>query len=370
MPLDKKRLYRDYVFTCYNLEPNWLKEIDSEYICWGDEVCPETGRPHLQGFISLSHEMNFEEIQSLLSPPEETLAERAKAKKAKWKPIHFEPRKGSVEQAIHYTKGDGLFTKKNRGKGTKVYKPLNLIWYEQGIRPAEDDPKEQGKRNDMEYAREMVKQGMSLREFAEVCRSHQALKLYRELLVIYEVPRLTKPFVLWLWGDTKAQKSNHAYRVMASKGMYIEDKSFHIQDLGSDRWEGYDGQKGIYIDEFVDTKWDYKFILKLLKEPLKVNMKYGSRDIQAEIIIISANKPAKECYSWLHEERNGIEHLLGRIDDEYYHPPINALKTSGPRLHVYDGIPCEVHETQETFIPRKPKENDSQACSVNPDACD
>jgi hypothetical protein len=138
--------------------------------------------------------------------------------------------------------------------------------------------------------------------------------------------------------------------------------------LGSKQWEGYDGQKGIFIDEFVDTEWDYKFILKLLKEPLKVNMKYGSRDIQAEIIIISANKPPHECYSWLHEERNGIAHLLGRVNEEYYHPPINALKTSVPNRNTYDGIPCQIYETEESFIPRKPRQEDNEG--VDPNACD
>jgi len=360
MPGSKSARYRDWVFTDYNLDAEWLKGLPTQYICWGEETCPTTGRSHLQGFISLSHEQTFEEVQRLMNISDDAKAALKKAKKKKWMPIHIERRKGTVSQAIDYTKGGGD-------------KPVNLIWFEGGVRPQEDEPKQQGKRTDMEFARDMVKTGMSLREFGQLCRGQQALKLYRDLLSIYEVPRTTPPYVVWLWGDTMCGKTSHALAIFAQRNMYIHDKTLHQQRLDEHHWEGYDAQRGIFLDEFEDTAYSYKFMLQLLHEPCVVRMLYGSRQILAEVIVISANKPPHLCYEWQATSvNNGIGHLLRRIDVVVHHQNSFAkcVKDMRPLEKTYDGIPIEIQAKQTpAFIPQagyevnEGSESTSDTCS-------
>jgi hypothetical protein len=356
MPASKHTRYRDWCFTDYNLDAEWLKGLPTQYICWGEEVAPTTGRAHLQGFLSLSHEQTFDEVKAMVNIDDEAKAALKKAKKKQWMPIHVERRKGTISQAIDYTKGGGD-------------KPVNLIWFEQGVVPA-DDPKEQGKRTDMEFARDMVKTGMSLREFGELCRGQQALKLYRDLLSIYEVPRVKPPYVVWLWGDTMSGKTSHAKAIFAKHNMFLEDRTLHQQRLDEHHWEGYDAQKGIFLDEFEDTAYSYKFMLQLLHEPCVVRMLYGSRQILAEIIVISANKPPHLCYEWLaNSVNNGIGHLLRRIDQVVHHKNSFAkcVKDMRPMEKEYDGIPIEIQDKQApTFIPQGHEVNEG---SPKADTC-
>lgn len=52
------RQSRKWIFTWNNYPPNYrtiLDAIECRYICWGEEVAPTTGTPHLQGFIAFSN---------------------------------------------------------------------------------------------------------------------------------------------------------------------------------------------------------------------------------------------------------------------------------------------------------------------------
>lgn len=56
MSRQKKERSDKYVFTQFNLDFDWEEFINNpknrcKYICYGNEVCPSTGRPHLQGYI-------------------------------------------------------------------------------------------------------------------------------------------------------------------------------------------------------------------------------------------------------------------------------------------------------------------------------
>ncbi len=369
MPSSKHTRYRDWCFTDYNLDTNWLKEIAVEYICWGDEICPDTGRPHLQGFLSLPNEMDRDGVIALLAPPADWLAKRKRAKQAKWKPISVRGRLGTVEQAIGYCKG-GVFA-----GNPKKWKPLNLIFTEQGFRPPEDDPKMQGKRTDLEFAREMAKQGMTMREFTELARSGSALRVFETCRKLYEQPRLTKPFCVWLHGSTMVRKSTHAYQICASKGYYLEDRTVHRQNLGEKWWEGYDGQKAVFIDEWTEEKYSFRFMLDLCGEgPCRVEYKGGSCEMQATLIIISANKPVDEAYP---EEAcqvaGGIHHLVRRFEATSHQTNTfgKCVKDKRPKEYEYNGIPIEVEETDISYIPRKPKaDDDVNKGSENPDTCD
>lgn len=58
------------------------------YICWGEEVCPTSGRDHFQGYVEFDGAFTMGRVKDLLGDPS----------------IHVDPRRGTQSQAIDYTK--------------------------------------------------------------------------------------------------------------------------------------------------------------------------------------------------------------------------------------------------------------------------
>lgn len=129
---------RRWVFTLNNYtdaHEATLKALECKYLVYGKEIAPTTLTPHLQGFIK------FPKVYRL-----------AALKKIE-RTIHWEPAKGSDEQASAYCKKDGLF-------------------HEQG---SMDDNK--GKRSDLDDFKDAVKAGILDRkelrdQFSEVCAKY------------------------------------------------------------------------------------------------------------------------------------------------------------------------------------------------------
>ena len=327
--------HRDWCFTDYNLAEEWLKGLPTSYICWGKEVCPKTKRFHLQSFLSIQDEISFNQLKRLLMPDPFYVAEHHPDG---WLPIHFERRLGTVRQATGYCFGDyGSF---EDGKLRDSWTIAEVDWtnegvFQQGEYPPEDDPKVQGKRSDMDFARTLVKLGMGLRDFTEICRSHQALRLFKDLLVIYEQPRLTLPTVLWIWGNTFTGKTTFAMKWFEARGFSYARGNLHKQRLDEEHFEGYDGQQALFIDEFDDMKYSYKFIVELLNEPMRVRMLYGSRQMLATHIVISANRHYSDCWQASRVFDNpdyDIGHIERRIEFIKHCKPdaLNGLKRRVP----------------------------------------
>lgn len=76
---------------------------------FGKEICPETGRPHLQGFIEWPTKTSFTAIKN----------------KLKIDTMHFIPAKGSKESNITYCTKDGDYY--SNITGVKKAKPIKLI---------------------------------------------------------------------------------------------------------------------------------------------------------------------------------------------------------------------------------------------------
>nr|WAE42445.1 MAG: replication associated protein [Cressdnaviricota sp.] len=106
----KKQEHRKcfYTFTLFNfndqvkLELNrQLKELCKKYI-YGDEICPSTKKPHLQGFIALKKPMRITELKLINNPK-------------------LIPCNGNEEQNVKYCSKDGIVTQYG------FPKPLKLI---------------------------------------------------------------------------------------------------------------------------------------------------------------------------------------------------------------------------------------------------
>lgn len=120
-----------------NIEPklrDFVTQGKINYIIWGREICPTTGRRHLQGYLELPKIQRGSQVKRLFQPlsPE----------------IDF--RKGTQEQAIEYCQKDN-------------------DWEEHGTKAA---TKKQGKRNDLERFKRAVQNGET---FDETIESHSMI---------------------------------------------------------------------------------------------------------------------------------------------------------------------------------------------------
>jgi hypothetical protein len=120
--MSQKR-FRNWCFTFNNYTPEQfesIKGIASKYLIVGKETAPETGTPHLQGYICFKNAKTLTAIKALF--PDET--------------VHLEPAKGNSLQNYEYcTKGGDYFEAgerpaTNEEKGSKSKEIWAQHWHE------------------------------------------------------------------------------------------------------------------------------------------------------------------------------------------------------------------------------------------------
>jgi len=229
---------------------------DTRYLIFGREI-GESGTPHLQGYLELRSKQRLSWVKK----------RHGKA--------HWEPRKGTPDEARKYCMKDGDFE--------EFGKPL-----------------EQGRRVDLEEVAVLVRNGASLAEVDQIApgltvqysRGLEALRL-RQMK-----DRTDPPKVYWLWGATGAGKTRRAVG---------EGVTFYMKD-GTQWWDGYNQQSRIVIDDF-DGKWPFRDLLRLLdRYPYQGQTKGGYVKINSPEIYITCEHPV--CHFW-----SGSEHdqILRRI---------------------------------------------------------
>lgn len=162
--------HRNFCFTSFVLELPTFEEINCSYIIWGEEVCPTTGRDHLQGYIEFKQGVTFNTVKRRLGNPA----------------AHVTVRKGTQLQAVDYCKKDGAF-------------------HEFGEAAA------QGKRSDLDAVRAGLSAGHGMRRIIRDGASYVGLRYAEKRLTYLEAPRADAvPDVLWYWGGTGTGKTRAA----------------------------------------------------------------------------------------------------------------------------------------------------------------
>lgn len=238
MSSEKKRSFCFTIFNQFTLEDIKTKFDAAEYYVFGEEICPTTGKAHLQCFVYFKN---------------------PRSEKAVWKIIpgvHVETCKGSPEQNRNYCVKSGKY-------------------HEKGECPR------QGKRSDLDEIRDVLKDTNSMRKVVEIATSYQAVKMAEVILKYNETPRNWKPEVYWLWGPTGTGKTAAAYDILG-KDCYT--------CLATGRWfEGYDGHKNVLIDDIRGDFMKFHDLLRLLdRYAYRVETKGGSRQFLAKKIVITS----------------------------------------------------------------------------------
>lgn len=256
---------RKYCFTVNNPTDKDLEDIKrlaetASYTIVGLEKGKE-GTTHYQGFVYTANQIHFTAIKKKLP--------RA----------HIEVCKGTINQNINYCKKEG-----------------NVI-LEMGEAPS------QGKRSDLDEARDILKRTNKMRDVVKEVSSYQAVKCAEVYLKYHEEPRKWKPEVRWYHGSTGSGKTRTAREWLGSDCYTALDTIKW--------WEGYDAHENVLIDDFRKDFCKFHQLLKLLdRYEYKIETKGGSRQFVAKRIAITSPYPPDEQY----ENREDVKQLLRRID--------------------------------------------------------
>lgn len=259
---------RNFSFTSYKGKIEFKEGM--KYLLQGSEICPDTGRPHEQGFVIFT---NPRVITGVIK---------------EFPGIHWEVTKKSIQENINYCKKDNNFT-------------------EQGEIPAG-----QGTRSDVKQITKLIKEGKSDQEILEE-RGDSALRMYKGIG----------------WARTKmacSQKRNWEMDVRIYHGEPGTGKTRSIYkefDINSiyekppgKWWDNYTGQPVVLIDDFdpkncFDITFD--FYLKLLdRYPLQVEFKGGFTNFCSKIIIFTSNFHPDTWFE-MKENRSAFFRRIGKI---------------------------------------------------------
>lgn len=265
---------RDYRFTMFNYTDEKIDKLISlktDYIVWGYEVAPTTGKPHLQGYMYLT---------SACTPS---------AIRKKFPGTDIDRCNGTADD--------------NRRYCLKLDTPTpNEKFYEFGTCPVG-----QGTRtdiNDMKKVIDDTKGGPRTKllacfnaNFGVTCRSYRGFQVYIDLTA---PKRTVKPEVFWIWGDAGVGKSKWVY----SKFESVFNKPIEWYDT-------YDNEECFLINDFDGSTIGTKELLNLLDwYPFLGKVKGSFVSVVSPVIVVTCDRPPS-CF-W--KAGNELKQVTRRID--------------------------------------------------------
>ena len=294
----KQIRFRRFVFTLNNYtqeEYSWITESFAPSVTWivvGKEI-GANGTPHLQGACVIGNQMTLSRLKTLVG----------------FARAHLEVMHGKPQDSLVYcTKQDSAA-------------------FVSGTLPAE------GKRKDIHEITARIRQGTTLRELIDDDAGAEAIvKFHRGLTVLRSLCRQQRnpdkpPCVIWLHGATGTGKTRSAFSTSMHLTGSIDD--IWLSSGGLQWFGGYDGQRVAIFDDFrAKHAPDFSFLLRVTdRYPLRVPFKGGEVEWGPRVIIFTAPKDPKECFSTRNEHRpedvgqllrrlSGIEEYLGEPGDD------------------------------------------------------
>lgn len=243
---------------CQEIVKN-IAEEKARYLIYGIEVCPTTGREHLQGYVYFRNARTFRSVKKLLGNAHITKAD------------------GTVQENINYCSKEG-----------------RVFFF--GDKPT------QGERTDIAEIKDDLRAGANMRTVVVNARSNQGIQYAKSYMTYHERKRTTKPEVYWIYGKTGTFKSTLA-------DQFAKDP--HYQQESGKWWDGYDAHKDVIINDFRSDFCKFEELLRLTdRYPHRVQVKGGYRSWLAERIFITAPKHPREMFAATSE---AINQLMRRI---------------------------------------------------------
>jgi len=273
---------RHYCFTSYEVG---LLPDKYSYIVYGREVCPDTGRKHLQGYVEFKDKVSFKVAQKRVGD----------------EVCHITPRYGTPLEASNYCKKGEQPHQEWTDMG--IQGPnfgLNADFFEDGkLSPG------QGNRTDMSEIKKSVLEGERfITVIEDLVENYQQLKFAEGLQKYKRLKERDQPAVHWLVGETGTGKSRSVFEE--------EDLNDLFRMEPNGEWfDGYWGQDAVLIDDFRGNI-PFSILLQLLdRYPMQVKVKGGFTHWTPKRIYITSCKTPEECYYNCGER---IDQLLRRIN--------------------------------------------------------
>lgn len=269
----KQRKSRNWCFTIHDwdkMDPHVISDMKRElsaaqYWVMGKEVCPTTGRKHLQGFVRYTNAVYWSRIQKALNGTK----------------AHIEWCRGDAEQNEKYCKKDGDFeewgaapiSRKRKGEqGAEAQKQkwANIV-----------QAAKKGKWQELEdeYPREFI-------------TSFRTLKAMRADSINVKETIQGELEHEWLWGESGAGKSSRARR---------EHPDLYLKDVDGDTakwWDMYDGEEVVLIEDLSPFNKSMTDALKKWSDryPFKAQVKGAYMQIRPKKIIVTSQYRIDEIW--------------------------------------------------------------------------
>jgi len=289
---------RSIVFTIFDLatldDLRTYGQNEVEYMRFGIETCPTTGRQHAQGWLQWNNPRSVQQFWKRFNHP------------------HIEPRYGSVDHNQKYTSKDG-------------------VWEEFG------QPPKQGERIDWTRAREELQQRHSVVEVINnqphLLPTIRALERYATLS--RQPPNDRDIRCIYIHGPSGCGKSRAVHQ--AYPNAYWKP--------AGEWWDGYEGQQVVVLDDYYGDQ-PYSQLLRVLdRYPLRLPVKGGFVPAEYTTVIITSNARPDEQYEGIEGHRRApLMRRLTRVIDATFgisdKDITNALS------------PQEAHLPQEESLPQ------------------
>jgi len=266
-----------YCFTLNNYteqEYQCLLNTDAQYVIIGKEVAPETGTPHLQGFIQFKSVKSLKTLKKLNA-------------RACWNKT-----KGSADQNIVYCSKEGR-------------------WEEKGVRPVSPKKKGEMEKERYEHAYECAKKGdidsidkdiviRHLGNLEKIVAKHQA-----------------KPEILqgelqgeWIYGKARCGKTSKVFKDYPD--LYIKDLTVW--------WDGYDNHDVVLIDDMDPFHKSVNRDFKIWSDryPFVAKHHGGQSVIRPKKIVVTS----QYCIDEIWEDQKTREAMHGRFKEMHIVPEI------------------------------------------------
>jgi len=259
---------RGWAFTQYEkidkYHERWKTCGFVQWMIYGREVCPTTGRPHLQGALYSASKLTMQQIKDGLNS----------------QTIHLEPWYAGADANARYCSKDAD----------------DVVEY--GKRPR------QGARTDLQKIKEICEEKKSMRAVIDEATSYQQLQVAKVIFTYIRPPTRDNMEVHWYYGPTGTGKS-HTAHMEAGEDAYVCNAT-------NQWWDGYDGHKTVIIDDYRRDFCKFHELLRLFdKYPLRVPIKGAYLPLCMERIYITS--PLHPRSTWEGRTEEDIQQLLRRI---------------------------------------------------------